>query len=97
MHSKQSKPEMNGEISGMIDSNATRVPSINLFYPMNEFYGGSGVPLPHVVQVQGADMPDPFRTLLVHNGDMTPTLTEAYKREIKLRILNRFSDYFFFF
>jgi chorismate-pyruvate lyase len=93
MQSKESKPEMNGEGSEMTDTTLTRGPSVNLFYPMNEFYGGLGVPLPHVVQVQGAEMPDPFRTLLVHNRDMTPTLTEAYKREMKLRILNRFIDH----
>jgi chorismate-pyruvate lyase len=77
----------------MTDSTVTRGPSVNLFYPMNEFYKGSGVPLPHVVQIQGPDMPNPFRDLLVHNRDMTPTLTEAYQREMKLRILNRFIDH----
>ncbi len=93
MHSSHDKPEMNGEKLGMTDSTVTRGPSVNLFYPMNEFYEESGVPLPHVVQIEGPDMPNPFRTLLVHNRDMTPTLTEAYQREMKLRILNRFIDH----
>jgi chorismate-pyruvate lyase len=73
----------------MTDSTLTGMPAVNLFYPMNEFYEVSGTPLPQVAQIDGADMPDPFRSLLVHNRDMTPTLAEAYQKEMKLRILNR--------
>ena len=63
--------------------------ALDLFYPMNEFYQRSGVHLPQVVRVEGRDVPEPYRTLLVHDRDMTPTLTEAYQRKMQLRILNR--------
>jgi chorismate-pyruvate lyase len=67
-------------------------PAVNLFYPMNEFYERSGVPLPPVVRVEGCDVPEPYRSLLVHDRDMTPTLAEAYQRNMLLRILQRFLD-----
>ena len=54
---------------------------------MNEFYEQLGVPLPAVTQVDGRDMPEPFRSLLVHNRDMTPTLERAHYRRIRLRVL----------
>lgn len=64
-------------------------PALNLFYPMNEFYKQAGAPLPQVVQVAPNDVPEPYRSLLVHDRDMTPTLAEAYQRTMQLRVLNR--------
>lgn len=61
----------------------------SLLYPLNEFYGEAGVPLPPVVEVEGFKIPEPYRSLLVHERDMTPTLTEAYKCKMNLRILKR--------
>lgn len=54
---------------------------------MNEFYEQLGLPLPAVVRVDGRDMPEPYRSLLVHNRDMTPTLERAHDRSIRLRVL----------
>lgn len=67
-------------------------PAVNIFYPMNEFYESSGAPLPQLDQVQVPDIPEPYRSLLVHDRDMTSTLTEAYQREMRLRILRRVLD-----
>ena len=58
-------------------------------YPLNEFYDRVGVPLPSAVEVEGYKVPEPYQSLLVHNRDMTPTLTEAYQRTMELRILTR--------
>lgn len=63
--------------------------SLNLFYPMNEFYEQAGVPLPGVVRVEGRDVPEPYRGLLVHNRDMTPTLASAYGRNMQLRVFGK--------
>jgi len=68
---------------------ASVIPVPNLFYPMSEFYEHSGDPLPPVVQLDGCDVPEPYRSLLVHDRDMTPTLTKAYRRNMQLRILKR--------
>ncbi len=60
-----------------------------LFYPMDEFYGATGLPLPHVSEVDGEEVPEPYHALLVHRRDMTPTLTAAHQRPLRLRILQR--------
>jgi hypothetical protein len=64
-------------------------PDLNLFYPLNEFYEKLGLPLPSVTRVEGCDVPEPYRTLLVHERDMTPTLARAYGRDIQLRVIRK--------
>jgi chorismate-pyruvate lyase len=61
-------------------------PDSNLLYPLNEFYEQSGLPLPAAVQVAAGDVPEPYRSLLVHTREMTPTLEGAYRRSIVLRV-----------
>jgi chorismate-pyruvate lyase len=62
---------------------------LTLFYPLNEFYELSGLPLPRVSEVAGSDVPEPYRTLLVHQRDMTPTLADAYGSNIQLRVIRK--------
>src|SRR5438045_2345052 len=68
-----------------------------LFYPLSEFYDQCGLILPDVARIDGAAVPEPYRSLLVHDRDMTPTLERAYGRDMQLRVLkhshrgNRFS------
>jgi chorismate-pyruvate lyase len=62
-------------------------PERQLIYPLNEFYEKSGLPLPRVVEIEGRDVPEPYRSLLVHQHDMTPTLEDAYGQSIQLRVL----------
>jgi chorismate-pyruvate lyase len=63
-------------------------PKSDLFYPLNEFYALSRLPLPSVIEVEGPDIPEPYRNLLAHDRDMTPTLEDAYGGRIELRVLN---------
>jgi chorismate-pyruvate lyase len=42
-----------------------------------------------VTRVDGCDVPEPYRTLLVHARDMTPTLANAYNRNIQLRVIRK--------
>src|SRR2546423_14564525 len=65
----------------------SRQPELNLFYPLNEFYEEAGIPLPAVTRVDGSVVPEPQRSLLVHQRDMTPTLAAAYQRTVELRVL----------
>ena len=65
----------------------SRAPELNLLYPLNEFYDRLGLPLPTVVRVEDRDVPEPYKSLLVHTRDMTPTLAEAYHRGLQLRVL----------
>jgi chorismate-pyruvate lyase len=62
---------------------------LHLFYPLNEFYALLELPLPSVTRVEGCDVPEPYRTLLVHQSDMTPTLADAYGRAIQLRVIRK--------
>ena len=64
-------------------------PDPKLLYPLNEFYEREGLPLPHVICVEGRDVPEPYKSLLVHERDMTPTLADAYGRDIQLRMLRK--------
>ena len=57
-------------------------------YPLDDFYAQARRPLPNIVAVNGADVPEPYRTLLVHDSDMTPTLEKFHADSIHLRVLN---------
>jgi chorismate-pyruvate lyase len=60
---------------------------LHLFYPLNEFYEQAGLPLPPVARVEARDVPEPYRSLLVHDRDMTPTVEEACGRKVELRVI----------
>ena len=58
-----------------------------LLYPLNEFYDELHLPLPSVERLRGSQVPDPYRKLLVHHDDMTPTLEKFHQQPIRLRVL----------
>jgi hypothetical protein len=60
---------------------------MDLLYPLSEFYAEAGAPLAFALPIDGAAMPEPYRSLLVHERDMTPTLEEAYGGPVELRVL----------
>jgi len=66
-------------------------------YPLNEFYAQAGFALPQIELIAGADVPEPYRQLLVHNDDMTPTLEQYYGCDIHLEILRRRQEGVFYF
>ena len=65
---------------------ATALPYV---YPLDEAYARSGLALPPIERIAGEEMPEPYRTLLVHQNDMTPTLENYHQGRIHLQILNR--------
>ena len=66
--------------------------SLSLLYPLDEFYTEAGLALPLVQRVEGLDVPEPCRQLLVHDRDMTPTLEAFHGERIHLRVLARRLD-----
>jgi len=60
-----------------------------LAYPLSEFYGRAKLPLPRIETIAGDAVPEPYRALLVHNNDMTPTLEGFHNSRIHLEILSR--------
>ncbi|MEM8955246.1 MAG: hypothetical protein AAGD22_13925 [Verrucomicrobiota bacterium] len=63
--------------------------------PLHYFYQKRGLDLPPLTFLDGATMPDPERTLLVHDDDMTPTLARHHGEALGLRVLGceRSDDY----
>ena len=58
-------------------------------YPLDEFYARAGVPLPEIEMLEASALPQPYRRLLAHSDDMTPTLSAFHARIIHLRVLSR--------
>jgi len=54
-------------------------------YPLSEFYKTEGVALPVIREIPPAEIPEPYRRLLVHNRDMTPTLESAWGGKLHVR------------
>jgi len=60
----------------------------NLLYPLTLFRERDKRPLPVTEPVDGDLVPEPYRSLLVHNGDMTSRLEEFHRSALKLRPLH---------
>jgi len=60
----------------------------DLLYPLSLFRERDDRPLPIVQIIEGDVMPDPYRGLLVHHGDMSSRLEEFYKAPMRLRVLH---------
>ena len=58
-----------------------------LLYPLDEFYTLAGLELPRVREIDGERMPQPYRRLLVHDHDMTPTLEAFHSERVHVRPL----------
>ena len=57
----------------------------NLMHPLDRFYQSAGQAAPEVKRIEGADMPQPYRRLLVHESDMTPTLEKHFAQTIAIQ------------
>jgi len=64
-------------------------PEQEMLYPLTEFYARWDLPLPAAVEIDGGEMPQPYRNLLVHKRDMTPTLEEAHRKKTHLHTLDK--------
>jgi chorismate-pyruvate lyase len=61
----------------------------SIAYPLDEFYARSGLTLPPLDQIEGDVVPEPYKTLLVHDRDMTSTLENYHGAGVHLRLLGR--------
>lgn len=62
--------------------------SSNLLYPLTLFCQKGGHPLPSCEPIEGAEMPEPYRGLLVHHGDMTSRLEAFFGGSIIIEVLH---------
>jgi len=67
----------------------TENPTYDLFFPLDEFYSADHRPLPHIEAIDGERMPEPYKQLLVHKGDMTPTLERFHSGRISLQLFDK--------
>lgn len=61
----------------------------NCSYPLSSFYERAKLPLPQIETIPGDAVPEPYRALLVHQKDMTPTLETFHHSRIHLDLLSR--------
>jgi chorismate-pyruvate lyase len=80
-------------------SNQPRVASVALpfAYPLDEFYALANRELPPIEQIPAESVPEPYRRLLVHQDDMTPTLEKFHGDRVHLKVISRQTrgDYYF--
>ena len=63
----------------------------SLLYPLDFIYTRGGVTLPTAKAISPYDIPLPYRSLLVHESDMTITLEQHFGGRITLRTLSTFA------
>jgi chorismate-pyruvate lyase len=56
---------------------------------LEHFYAKLGLPLPGLHELKDEEMPQPYKGLLVHSSDMTPTLEAFYRQPMRLTVLTR--------
>lgn len=56
------------------------------------FYQRAGLRLPPLQKLEPDDIPQPYRRLLVHSSDLTPTLESFYQHRLGLQVLSRRRD-----
>ena len=71
---------------------AAKSPESDLLYPLDLVYLRAGIEAPSVEVVQPDDIPLPYRSLLVHDVDMTLTLERHFGGRVALRPLSTFID-----
>lgn len=64
-------------------------PETDLLYPLSRFCQDGGHPLPPHEVIEGDAVPEPYRGLLVHEGDMTSRLETFFGGEIIIEVLHR--------
>ena len=55
-------------------------------YPLEDFYAALRQPLPPIIFIRAEEMPEPYRRLLAHEGDMTSRIETFYQRRTHIRV-----------
>lgn len=74
------------------DENALRAQALSLLMPLHFFYERHGLELPPITFMEGAQLPRQERELLVHDRDMTSTLSRFHRSELDLQVLEKQSS-----
>ena len=60
--------------------------ALSWLLPFHFFYERAGLPLPDFRFLEGDEVPYPYRSLLVHTNDMTPTLAAFHHSKLYLEV-----------
>lgn len=63
--------------------------ALHWLMPLHFFYEKRGIELPNFKFLSGKEVPYPYRSLLVHENDMTPTLAAFHHSRLYLEVLER--------
>lgn len=58
----------------------------SLLHPLDDFYARAGLALPPVEEIDALAMPEPYRSLLAHESDMTSTLEKFHGHTLHIRV-----------
>lgn len=67
-------------------------PLYSAAYPLDHFYAARGLPLPVMDPIEPDQIPEPYRSLLAHDRDMTSRLEAFHQGKIHIRALARHYD-----
>ena len=62
------------------------LPARSLLHPLDDFYAWAGLALPAVEKIDALAMPEPYRSLLAHESDMTSTLEKFHGHTLHIRV-----------
>ena len=66
---------------------AVKKQNLDHLYPLCDFFNRSGEISPHSTLIHSESIPEPYRSLLVHDDDMTPTLERFIGGRLQLKTL----------
>ena len=75
-----------------VSGRSSRPNQNGLLYPLDLVYTRAGVDMPKVKVVAPGKIPEPYRSLLVHDTDMTLTLERHFGDRVALRPLSTFTS-----
>jgi hypothetical protein len=70
-------------------SGPERVASTDVLHPLDDFYARAGLEVPRFERIAAHEVPEPFKSLLVHDIDMTSTLESFHGARIWIHVLSR--------
>src|SRR5262245_38385741 len=63
--------------------------SSDILHPLDDFYARAGLEVPRFELVAAHEVPEPYKSLLVHEADMTPTLESFHGARLRVAVLSR--------
>jgi len=74
---------------GPLPATDTLLPAPGWAALLAHFYARAQLPMIRLQRMTGSEVPQPYRSLLVHSLDMTPTLEKFFRQPLELRALAR--------